>query len=71
MAKVTPTVTIGGVNSTVTFAGLTPGSVGLAQFNVKVPDNLPSGSTLPLVINFNGATSQPVNLAVFVPSGSP
>jgi sugar lactone lactonase YvrE len=63
-AKLTPTATIGGVNAPVSFAGLTPGGIGLAQFNIRVPNNLPSGSTLPLVINFNGAASYPVNLAV-------
>jgi uncharacterized protein (TIGR03437 family) len=68
-ARVTPTATIGGVNAPVGFAGLTPGLIGLAQFNVQVPNNLPSGSALPLVINFNGAASSPVNLAV--QSGKP
>lgn len=63
-AKVTPTATIGGVNTPVAFAGLTPGAIGLAQFNIQVPNNLSSGSTFPLVFNFNGATSPPVNLAV-------
>jgi uncharacterized protein (TIGR03437 family) len=63
-AKITPTVTIGNVNAAVTFAGLTPGAVGLAQVNVMVPQNLPSSSTLPLVIDFNGSSSQPVNLPV-------
>jgi sugar lactone lactonase YvrE len=63
-AKVTPTATIGGVNAPVAFAGLTPGGIGLAQFNVQVPNNLPSGSSLPLVINFNGSASSPVNVAL-------
>jgi sugar lactone lactonase YvrE len=63
-AKVTPTATIGGANALVGFAGLTPGGIGLAQFNIQVPNNLSSGSTFPLVINFNGATSAPVNIAV-------
>ena len=31
------TATIGGVNANVTFLGLTPGSVGLAQANITVP----------------------------------
>jgi len=63
-ATLTLIATIGGVNAKVTFAGLTPGQIGLAQFDIQVPTGLPSGSALPLVINFNGAVSQPVNLAV-------
>jgi uncharacterized protein (TIGR03437 family) len=63
-AKLTPTATIGGVSATVTFAGLTPDAIGLAQFNIQVPTALPPGSTAPLIINFNGAASQPVNLAI-------
>jgi uncharacterized protein (TIGR03437 family) len=60
-----PAITIGGVASgTVYFAGLTPGSVGLAQFDVTLPASLPGGS-LPVVINFPGGDSSPVvNLAV-------
>jgi len=68
-AKVTPTATVGGVTAPVSFAGLTPGAIGLAQFNVQVPGSLPSGSSLPLVINFNGAASAPVNL--YVQAGKP
>jgi uncharacterized protein (TIGR03437 family) len=63
-AKITPTATIGGVNAPVAFAGLTPDAIGLAQFNIQVPSGLPSVSTAPLVISFNGVTSSPVNLAI-------
>ena len=63
-AKMIPKATIAGVNAPVAFAGLTPGGIGLAQFNIQVPENLPSGSSLPLVINFNEATSAPVNVAL-------
>jgi uncharacterized protein (TIGR03437 family) len=59
-----PVATIGGVQAPVTFAGLTPSAIGLAQFNVQVPGSLPAGSTVPLVIRFNGAASQPVQLHV-------
>jgi uncharacterized protein (TIGR03437 family) len=47
--------TIGGVNASVTFLGLTPGSVGLAQANITVP-SLPSGD-YPLVLNISGIQS--------------
>ena len=49
------TVTIGGVNASVTFAGLT--GAGLYQLNVTVP-NLPAGEQ-PLNVIVNGAVSQP------------
>jgi uncharacterized protein (TIGR03437 family) len=62
-----PAVTIGGVKAEVGWAGLTPGSIGLAQFNIRVPAQLPSGQSLPLVIDFNGAVSSPVGLAVKAP----
>src|SRR5581483_9412211 len=44
-----PTITVGGVAANVLYGGLTPGFPGLAQFNVQLPANLPSGN-LPLVI---------------------
>ena len=44
--------TIGGQNANVSFLGLTPNYVGLAQANITVP-SLPSG-TYPLVITVNG-----------------
>lgn len=47
--------TIGGVNAAVTFLGLTPGQVGLAQANITVP-NLPSGD-YPLILNISGVES--------------
>ena len=58
-----PTATVGGKSARVIFAGLTPGSVGLAQFNIQIPATIPSGN-LPLVITFPGDVSPAVNLAV-------
>jgi len=55
---------IGGLAAHLSFTGLTPGSVGLAQFNLQVPDNLPPGSTLPLVTGFGSTSSQTVQLYV-------
>jgi uncharacterized protein (TIGR03437 family) len=45
-----PTVTLGGVNLPVLFAGLAPGLVGVDQVNVSVPFDVPDGMSVPLVI---------------------
>ena len=49
------TVTIGGVTAQVQYAGLTPGSLGLYQFNVVVPD-VPANDQTPLVVSLGGAS---------------
>ncbi|MEX2264252.1 MAG: hypothetical protein WD696_20020 [Bryobacteraceae bacterium] len=69
-SQATPTITLGGVPAEVQFSGMTPGSVGLAQFNIKLPDTLPQVSILPLVIQFGDFGSPPVNLAVRQPNES-
>ena len=52
------TVTLGGMNLPVTYAGLAPGEVGVYQINVIVPGNAPVGLGLPLVVNQgNGSVS--------------
>ena len=51
-----PVVTIGGIQAAVQFAGLI--SPGLYQFNVVVPDNIPSGDNS-IVASYNGSTTQP------------
>jgi len=61
-ATVTPTVTIGGVNAQVQFAGRCPTFVGLDQINVVVPQGITAGS-VPLVIA-SGTASGTVNIAV-------
>lgn len=52
----TPTFGINGHNTVPQYAGLTPMSVGLYQFNVVVPDGLASGD-LPAVIGVAGQNS--------------
>jgi uncharacterized protein (TIGR03437 family) len=63
----TPTVTIGGMPATATdgfFSGLAPGFIGLYQINVPVPLNSPTGDAVPLAVNFGGAMSNTVTIAV-------
>ncbi|HLH41274.1 MAG TPA: hypothetical protein VKX39_19150 [Bryobacteraceae bacterium] len=58
------TVTIGGVNAVVNYAGASVGSVGLYQFNVTVP-NVAAGNQ-PVVITLGGA---PVNQSLLLAVG--
>jgi uncharacterized protein (TIGR03437 family) len=60
----TVTVTIGGVNAPVFFAGVTPGFTGLYQVNVYVPAGLTPGDNVPLVITQAGRNSPPVSISV-------
>jgi len=51
-------VTIGGVPARIEYAGSAPGFVaGVLQVNVAVPDNAPSGSTVPVVLTIGGVSS--------------
>jgi len=60
----TVTVTMGGMNAPVTFAGLAPGYVGLYQINATVPSGITPGSGVPLVITEAGQSSVPVTITV-------
>src|SRR5262249_48389110 len=60
---VNPTVTIGGVQGSVQFAGLAPGFVGLYQINVQLPNNVASGSQ-DVVVQFNGQSSKSVKIPI-------
>ena len=53
----TTTATIGGVPVTVTFSGLAPGWIGVAQANLQIP-NLPPGD-YPVVLYVAGTASSP------------
>lgn len=61
---ITPTATIGGVDSKVLFSGLAPGFVGLYQVNVQVPAAAPSGDKVPVVLIVAGLTSNTATVAV-------
>lgn len=52
-----PTVTIGGVNAPVAFAGLTPGVVGLYQINLTVPSDVQPGNQQ-IVVSIAGVSSK-------------
>jgi len=59
-----PTVTIGGLDAPVFFAGLTPGFAGLYQVNAYVPSGVVPGNSVPLVITQSGRSSPAVAIAV-------
>ena len=60
----TAAVTIGGAEATTLFSGATPGFVGLIQVNFQLPEQLPPGSRLLLVIRFGDDSTVPLSLAV-------
>ena len=55
-ALIPPTVSLGGVQLSVTFAGLAPGQIGVYQINAVVPGRgVPEGMPVPLVIQQGGS----------------
>jgi uncharacterized protein (TIGR03437 family) len=58
-----PVVTVGGNASTVLFAGLTPGFVGLYQIDFQVPANAAAGE-LTVNVTQNGVAANPTLLPV-------
>jgi uncharacterized protein (TIGR03437 family) len=57
-------ISIGGVSAQIPYAGLTPGVVGLYQFNVVVP-NIPANDNTPLTFTLNG-TAGTQTLSLFI-----
>lgn len=58
----TVTLTIGGVNVPVFFAGPTPGFTGLYQVNAIVPSGIAPSQQAPLVLSQGGRTSATVTI---------
>ena len=63
-ANVPVSAVIGGVAIPAAFAGLTPGTTGLYQVNVRLPQTLPPGLSLPLYLQQASATSNTVTVAI-------
>lgn len=60
----TVTLTIGGQNVPVTFAGLVPGFPGVYEVTATVPSGLSTGTNIPLTLSVAGQTSSAVNVSV-------
>lgn len=60
----TVTVTMGGVNAPVLFAGLAPTYAGLYQVNATVPSGITPGNNVQLVLTEAGQSSVPVTITV-------
>jgi uncharacterized protein (TIGR03437 family) len=54
----TVSVTIGGVTAPFSFAGLSPGFVGLYQVNVQIPGGLGTNNSAPLIVTLMSNTNQ-------------
>ena len=59
-----PTVSIGGVNAVVSYAGLAPGFAGLYQVNAIVPAAATPGNAIPVVLTIGNVASNGVTIAV-------
>lgn len=62
--KITPQVSIGGMPATVSFAGLSPGFVGLYQVNARIPADAPPGSAVPVALSIGRIKSNTVTIAI-------
>ena len=64
VVKTLPSVSIGGQQATVTFAGMAPGFVGVYQVNAQVPKEITTGSEVPVFITQSSVRSNTVSVAV-------
>lgn len=60
----TPLLTIGGQSAPVSFAGLTPGFVGLYQVNVVVPASTQTGADVAVTLSIDGQKSPLTTIAI-------
>ena len=59
-----PTVRIGGIAATVSFSGLSPGTVGEYQVNVQVPAGVTPGLAVPVILSIGSVISNTVTMVV-------
>jgi uncharacterized protein (TIGR03437 family) len=57
-------VSVGGGDSEVYFAGLVPGFIGLYQVNFRVPPGAPTGAAVPLTLAVAGVQSNTSTLSI-------
>jgi uncharacterized protein (TIGR03437 family) len=58
------TVTIGGREARIAYAGLAPGFFGLYQINAFIPEDAPAGDAVPVVVSVAGVASNAATIAV-------
>jgi uncharacterized protein (TIGR03437 family) len=63
-AQIQPTVSVGGENCTVIYAGRTPQYQGMDQINCQIPSGIVASSSVPLTVTSNGRVSNTVTLAI-------
>ena len=63
LATVQPTVSVDGQDAMISFAGLTPGRIGLYQINFQVPPGARAG-TLDVVVTQGGVAANTTRIAV-------
>jgi uncharacterized protein (TIGR03437 family) len=56
--------TVGGVAAEILYVGLTPGTIGLAQANIRIPNGVAVGSAVPVVITAGGHTSNAATISI-------
>jgi uncharacterized protein (TIGR03437 family) len=62
--KLPVSVVLNGASIPSSFAGLSPGSVGLFQVNVQIPENAPAGNAVTLAVTAGGVASNTVTIAI-------
>jgi uncharacterized protein (TIGR03437 family) len=63
-ALANPAATVGGRPARVLFVGLTPGFVGLAQANIEIPADAPTGPTVELTLSLDGQAANAATISI-------